>query len=1533
MALTSYGGIKVRQRLLSVLLCCIVFCAVFSGATLTGMAQESEETEMLSIISWEWIDEEGVLVWADEPGLWGVGLPGTSKEDKITKEQLKEILPASVLARLSEERTEELAVEWDFSGYPEEGAGEGGYIFNARLPEGYVLDENVPALSVAVELGGGEPYVTAWISDWNFIERGAASISQNSAGELSLTILTETNLSKTDMLKLLQESLPEQMYIHCWQGQGGTAPGYTWVKEAPSGDWGHYGTLDITWSPSLSELSNEEIVYNKEYKLKAVYDTYWGIREGFGVAELNVSFHAVNDHIVTDRVADPEGAVVNLFDYWVRDDGKGENPSAPEGDILTKNDAHIRPSTEPDNVDGFTPAPVALSGDTDWWKNINEGHLLIFGDGVIHAGLWNKGGGESTAYGKKYAGMENIVQSKLVNNYPAINTKLAREKLTGAAEGTEKYRDWTLIGDCMLAGTPTSDHALPSGRDYKSINIQNLSGSLIARWGKNIDTDTESLDYLFNPKTVHKAKKSYENVTGLFQMDKEGYYYYDMRQNFAEFVQAPDGDSAGHFTLYDAPATVRTDGEKSIGNFFPFNKGTQVFDSFKNGKMSSNVPCFGNEMNHHLGMTVDIQFRQPTNGKIITGKEEKPMTFEFSGDDDVWVFIDDVLVLDLGGVHSEIYGTIDFSTGDVYIGRAFEAKGIPDNPADPANLVTHTTLKKLYDEVGEADSRAWNGSTFASNSDHTLRMFYLERGNYDSSIALRFNLQPRLFQEIKKVDQNGRPIANVEFNLYAAQKSGNGDSAVYTAVGNKLAALITDADGNARFEEEEGNGQKQPFNFTDRYAEQNIQYYILREAKAPPGYRKLPSDIVLQYNPSTTMLTVVNRWTTGAFASFTNTISGNSDITYGAFDVDSGDIRPSSEVVSNTSQSDGLVVAIPFLYEQDIKKWKALYGSNSTGLHAVQPEDREVIAWRRAALTAVLHQCIDDGAATPHWYLGWNSNTERLEGTLRDLPGGADRYQINGSDGDMRVIYAVIEPEALDRLGIGKNQSAGEKYEALREYIRDKMNNGKSIDDAVKEGVDEVFALSVNGGTGNAFRFLNVDQFVQNFRSLIHIPNERRELRVWKIDQDGKGVNGAEFGLYNDELCSGAPVAVGTTARVDDRDGVLIFSPDAVGRDGYAQIGWEDRGNSRYYLQEIQAPAGHEVNDTVVPVIVGVYSIYADAGTADDGVTVIAGVGKLAQTMSQYAADEEVDITLRDITAFAQIQDSDGFSLDGWKDMNLSGTSVKRRMNLHYGMNAIVDYGLHDQDGGRSLYPVFVAETGFLRARVQQNYAALTGEMYGSTNIHTNKTNLGTTDITTLFSLENAVVVTDKTDVDTRTGQLTIKKLMEGKNLLEKDYLNNFTFRVTLIGADGQNLPGDYYFYGTDKSGYISSGGTIPLHHDDSITVLGLPEGTSYRVEEVNPLPEGIVESTGETGTIVKDENSEALFVNTLERPDNPTEPDGAGKADPIGKQGNKDNSLDTGDRQPWELWLFFLILSLGCIISVVFYERNKRMLRVWKRR
>ena len=311
------------------------------------------------------------------------------------------------------------------------------------------------------------------------------------------------------------------------------------------------------------------------------------------------------------------------------------------------------------------------------------------------------------------------------------------------------------------------------------------------------------------------------------------------------------------------------------------------------------------------------------------------------------------------------------------------------------------------------------------------------------------------------------------------------------------------------------------------------------------------------------------------------------------------------------------------------------------------------------------------------------------------------------------------------------------------------------------------------------------------------------------MDEDGKGVNGVKFTLTG----PGNSTITGTTARVDGQDGVLIFRPDAPNGDGYAKIDWAEVG-SKYTLKETWAPTGYKLNPTEIPVIVGIYSIYADAGTKDDGVTVMAGVGKLMQTMTKYAADDMVNITLRDITAIAQTQKAGSFDLNDWKDDQLAGTQTPRSMNLHYGINAVVDYGLHDEDGGKIIYPFFTTDEGFLRTRVEQNTDALEKKLYEGSSNTANWDNLRGRDLTSLFSLLNTVVVTDQKTAPGDTGKLRISKTVSGENLPAEDYTHNFTFEVSLKDAGGKALVEKYYYYGEQRAGYISDGGTLSLRHD-----------------------------------------------------------------------------------------------------------------------
>lgn len=1432
---------------------------------------EKDSEEEQTVISWSWDSDE--LVWDDSANLWYLALPGANEENKMTRKLLKELLPGEIHAKMEDDSEKILKLSWDLEDFPKEGAFEGSHMLTAGIPEGYVLEESAAALEVLAELGGGDSYLGArpgdkFVSSWSYVSRGGSEIEENSVTyEYSMDYYLAMTSDHDLLVQKIKSVLPTRIRCSGYNtGNELVNAGFTIDGAHSTG--GVSGFVNINWT-NIEDIINDAgaIKENTSLTFEAmpVSNPGYCIRvnsndsnlaedsndtaEITGILNLTITLHDLHleDHIVSS--ANPPGTVVNLFDYWVDKDGANDN------DLLPKNDwTHM----------GSTGNPRGHTGVQDWNQGINTGRLLLFGDGNIHAGFWNKGAGSSSDYGKDKAGMSGIVKSVLQEGYPVMN----EEDMAKQIANHTGISDWDLCGD--------HDDA-----NLKSVDPKNISNTVNDSW--KAAGNSASLDYLFDPEIENSYKRSYKDVKGLFQIDNNGYYYYNMRQNFAEYHE-----DSNRFILYDGPAVDRTDknddGSRSVGNFFPFNTGEQVFDLVENGKLSGNQNIISNNekttagfMNHHLGMTVNVDFRQPLNGVVNTGtSNNEPMTFQFSGDDDVWIFIDDVLVLDLGGIHSEIYGMIDFSTGNVAVGQSWKSNGIPfddkgnvDVDKLPAPVET-TTLKAQFDKAGKSDDTLWRGNTFASNTGHTLKMFYLERGNYDSSLALRFNLQPLLYQQLKKVDQDGNPLEGVEFDLCPAEETTAGASGAIECLytdnalnhgqefyvkqkeGSAYVHLRTASDGTAQFLDENGNY----FNFAD----QGHQFYILKETKAPNGYRSLPVDIVLYYDPDTSMISVANRWSTGAYACSVMNNLGTGRLTYGHFQEDTGEIvQDTNKTVSTKRQEEGLVVAIPMLMRQSDQTWEALYGSNLKGFQSSSVrENADVGAWRDAVLRAVLEQAAD--SENPSWYLSWDSDNMRLIGRLSDLPGLANRYQLINPDGDMRIIYGIVESKALQAMGIN-GADAEERYEELGSYIK-KNGTEKTLEAIMNVTVDD-------SGSGRGFSFLDASHISRDFRSLVYIPNEQRELWVMKVDQNGKPRNGAQFGLYNHADCTGEPIAKGSTATVNGQEGTLIFSPSNDQSAGHAQMIWESYTRTHYYLKELSAPQGCTLNSTIIPVVVGTYSIYADAGTRNDGVSVLAGVGKLTQTMRQYAMNSNVDITLQDITAIQQYQSSrntEVFNKD-WKDAKLEGTSdVKRSLNLHFGRNAVVDYGLHDEDGGKLFKPFFVADTGYVRARVVQNYEALVTPIYENSKLDANKDNLGDTDLTNLFSLLNIVVVTDNTEKDTSTGRLTVSKMLSGSQIDRKDYTRNFTFTIRLTDEEGKELTGEYYFYGTDKAGYISSGKSFPLHHDESITILGLPAGTKYTVTETSipgwyPLPE-----SGEVnGDIIKDATSFATFYNSKE--------------------------------------------------------------------
>ena len=230
--------------------------------------------------------------------------------------------------------------------------------------------------------------------------------------------------------------------------------------------------------------------------------------------------------------------------------------------------------------------------------------------------------------------------------------------------------------------------------------------------GSGVDQN-ESLAYLFNPDRRYDSqyRTTYADVDGLFQVDpNDGSYYYDSAQNFASLNK--DGKN---FTVYSEPSKT-TNGGGPKGQFFPFNSAADMVDN-------GNIKVNNDKIDHWFGLSMTTSFSQPANGQVFNQNgEHVPMQFSFKGDDDAWVFIDGVLVGDLGGTHEALKLDINFQSGDVVVNG------------------NKTNLKALYDKAGQTSATEWKGNTFADGSNHTLSFFYLERGGWESDLKIKYNL-------------------------------------------------------------------------------------------------------------------------------------------------------------------------------------------------------------------------------------------------------------------------------------------------------------------------------------------------------------------------------------------------------------------------------------------------------------------------------------------------------------------------------------------------------------------------------------------------------------------------------------------------------------------------------------------------------------------------------------------------------------------------------------------------------------------------
>lgn len=973
-----------------------------------------------------------------------------------------------------------------------------------------------------------------------------------------------------------------------------------------------------------------------------------------------------------------------------------------------------------------------VNGDNDSSKNINndnkndntginKGHQLKFNGGA-GSGI-NKWTGRSGIGG---FGRLQFVKNTLVDGYPSIK-----------------------------AGTYTS---------------YNTSGTY---------TD-ESLAYLFNNDSQVNGKAVYNKVQGLFQL-KDGYYVYDSYgSDGSDGNYAVYNSTTNSFDVYDKAGVYKDSvSDANRGQFFPFDSADKVFKE-ENGQLSPIGITDGtnDKLNHHFGMSMTTEFVQPKEGKTT---DLKDMVFKFSGDDDVWVYIDGVLVGDLGGIHEKATLEINFANGEVKVGHVDGANGTKKE-------IEKTNIKAKFEDAG-ADTTNFFGNTFRDSTKHTLSFFYLERGAGASNMSLKFNLTTLPSSEVAKVDQNGEAVNGATFKLYRS----DGPDADWNK-GELVAQGTTKDRGQLILQKSNGS----VLSFDEEHNTNHCDYFVLKETGLPEGYRSsltssttaTPGELHLQYKqaaasgsggvvvaPQTTVTTADGKswtgsrmWLNGGYLAAKETIS---------LDKDTQDNKGNA-ISSGTTFA--VVLKLTGASEDHTSEdaWTAVTGNPLNGYKLCSAHGiAGAVEAAKSADTSVFDV---------------NTKGDYVV-TVRSLPGDIEKYAAMMTD-KSKAEYTVA--------------------------------------------VYHTTASSLAGATIDNTSMVQYQTINRQFSTVIHLTNVQNRLFVQKVDDLDKPVNGATFELYKAEDVTGdSPSTYAIEAGATPYDTVqangMTYPYDIEGAACFPL----DSANHKplikgtYYLRESVSPDGHEINNTITKVIVDDSGVYVDAGEKGDGVLSISGPGSLIASLAQFGSPDSIDNTLTHIKG--KLQSTTG--LDANKNLTWGQTCTAQGvtpsladnlMHMRYdktkqGAKTILRYV---EDGGErngKLATIF-ADTGINRMALYQDDDA------------TNGTDLGTLQLNHLFTTATAVQYTDR-----RVARLQVTKTVtadSGLTAPTKDTKGNdltFTFKFTL--PDSEKGYEAHVFDANGKavgnSFMLNNGDTHSIKAGETIRVYDLKKGDNYSVSEL----------------------------------------------------------------------------------------------------
>ena len=371
---------------------------------------------------------------------------------------------------------------------------------------------------------------------------------------------------------------------------------------------------------------------------------------------------------------------------------------------------HFQPSI---NGWGNFFADVAGGMELSGWGNPNgtndEKALYNTFMAVNNSALDDNGGMQTNVYNRTFQGL--VEKTTSTDGLPLLRTKNSN---------TSNALIDPHFDEAFLQGKNSFNTVL--GKVYKDVSFPFTKGAVFKDSSKTDDPEANAKYWYYDSSKASLYLK---------QDKTDGKYY----------LESPkDGDN--NPTTDDRSKNINVPNNiTNTHGFFPFNQTVNTVGS--------------SQYNYGFGAKLQFDFTLTDDGQVVAGNDSNtkvPIKFFFSGDDDVWVYIDGKLVLDVGGAHGAASGLLEFGAGSTVTPYVSSNKNTTPQDGTIVYKTDTGTPKTVYfnDKLITFKNKGNPITLNATRTTHTLTMFYMERGMWESNMAVAFNFPDHNELQVEK---------------------------------------------------------------------------------------------------------------------------------------------------------------------------------------------------------------------------------------------------------------------------------------------------------------------------------------------------------------------------------------------------------------------------------------------------------------------------------------------------------------------------------------------------------------------------------------------------------------------------------------------------------------------------------------------------------------------------------------------------------------------------------------------------------------